>query len=60
MEIPITLAAKLAGVVVHADEMLGADTHHFDRIALEQNIHDPEVKEWIKSLGPLAPQNRRK
>jgi len=54
----LALAYKLASIVVHADEMLGPDGHHFDRIALEQLICDPSVRLWIKSLGALAPVSR--
>lgn len=57
-EISATLASKLASVVVHADEMLSAKGHHFDKIALEQACRDPEVLEWIESLGPMAPVKR--
>lgn len=60
MEISVTLAGKLASVVVHADEMLSPMGHHFDKAALEQACHDPEVQAWIKSLGPLAPLKRGK
>ena len=60
MEITITLASKLASVVVHADEMLSPTGHHFDKTALEQACRDSEVRAWIKSLGPLAPVKRTK
>lgn len=58
MDIPVTLACKLASVVVHADEMLSPGGHAFDKTALEQACRDPEVQAWIKSLGPLAPLKR--
>ena len=54
-----TLAAKIASVVVHADEMLSADGHPFDKTALEQALQDPDVVRWISDLGPLAPRKRR-
>lgn len=53
-----TLAAKLAAVVVHADEMLSPAGHHFDKAALEQVCRDPEVQDWIQRCGPLAPRKR--
>lgn len=49
--IPIGLAAKLAAVAVHADEMLSTDGHEFDRIALERVARDPEVLAWVESLA---------
>ena len=60
MEIPITLAAKLGAIVVHAEEMFSPDGHEFDRIALQQGIADDEVQAWIGSLGPLVPVKRSK
>jgi hypothetical protein len=53
-----SLASKLASIVVHADEMMSPLGQGCDRIALEQAINDPEVKEWINALGPLAPVKR--
>lgn len=52
------LAAKIASVVVHADEMLSAKGHHFDKAALDVALHDPDVQAWIKALGALAPVKR--
>lgn len=61
MTIGAALASKLASVVVHADELFGPDGRvGFDDRALMQAVHDPEVQEWVKSLGPLAPVKRRK
>lgn len=53
-----TLAAKLAAIVVHADELHSPGGHHFDHTALLGAINDPEVQEWIKECGPLAPVKR--
>lgn len=55
------LLCKLGSIVVHADEMLSADGHHFDKIALQQLIADPEVAEWIKAMNAMAmvPVKRR-
>jgi len=55
-----TLASKLASVVVHADELFSSDGHYFDRVALEKAVRDPDVQNWIKLLGPLAPLKRAK
>lgn len=54
----LRLQAKLAAIVVHADEATSSGAHHFDGVALRQLIDDPEVVAWIKSLGPLAPAKR--
>jgi len=59
MSISVALASKLATVVVHADELLSPDGRHVDKEALRIAATDPEVQEWIKSLGPLAPLKRR-
>lgn len=58
MEIPVTLATKLASIVVHADELTSPHGHPWDKMALENLVHDPEVQAWVKSLGPLAPVKR--
>lgn len=41
--------------------LLSADRHHFDRIALQQLISDPEVSEWIEAMNAMAmvPQKRK-
>jgi hypothetical protein len=57
-KIPISLALRLASVVVHADEWTTTGKHDFDFIALRKLIEDDEVTAWIKSLGPLAPVKR--
>ena len=55
----LSLAVKLASIVVHADEATDpVGAHKFDLIALRQLIEDEEVLEWIGKLGPLAPVNR--
>jgi len=56
----MTLAfqAKLAAIVVHADELTSPGGHEFDAAALRALVQDPDVVRWIKSLGPLAPLKR--
>lgn len=54
-----TLAAKLAAIVVHADEFHGGGGHPFDHTAMMAAINDPEVRDWIERCGPLAPRKRR-
>lgn len=53
-----TLAAKLAAVVVHADELFSPDGHDYDRTALLGAARDPEVQDWLQRCGPLAPVKR--
>lgn len=59
--ISASLACKLASVVVHADELFSVDGRKvFDEAALLSAARDPEVSQWVESLGPLAPVKRRK
>ncbi len=59
MKLQMTLVAKLAAIVVHADEMLSSDGHTLDRVALESVVLDAEVQQWVASLGPIAPVKRK-
>lgn len=52
------LAAKLAAVVVHAEELLSPAGHEFDMQALRACCRDPEVQDWLRRCGPLAPVKR--
>lgn len=60
--IDLSLACKLGSIVVHADEMMSADGHAFDRVAIQQLISDPEVSAWIGEMQKQAmvPVKRRK
>lgn len=53
-------AAALLSRLSDRDELLSPDGHSFDRRALQSALNDPEVKQWLESVGPLAPVNRRK
>lgn len=53
-----SLAAKLAAVVVHSAEMISPKGHAFDRLALQSALDDPEVADWLRRCGPLAPVRR--
>ena len=53
-----SLAAKLAAIAVHADEMLSPHAHAFDKVALGVSCRDPEVLDWLVRCGPLAPVAR--
>jgi hypothetical protein len=56
-----SLLCKLGSIAVHADEMMSKDGHHFDRIALNQLLADPEVVEWLKEMDAHAmlPKKRK-
>jgi hypothetical protein len=49
-----SLLVKIGSIVVHAQELLGPQGHHFDRIALQSLFDDAEVKEWIKKMDAIA------
>jgi hypothetical protein len=54
------LLCKIVSAVVHADEMREPGAHHFDKIALDKVLDDPEVKEWVEAMtvGGFAPVKR--
>lgn len=54
------LLAKLGSIAVHADEMMSDDGHHYDRMALQQLIADPEVAEWIAAMNAMAMVPRKR
>jgi hypothetical protein len=56
--IPLSLAMKLGSIAVHAEEFLSPDGHEFDKAALDTLLQDPEVKDWIKVMGPMLPRKR--
>lgn len=53
-----SLGAKLAAIVVHADEYFGPEGHDYDRDALAALLTDAEVIAWLRDIGPLAPHPR--
>lgn len=58
--IPVSLAAKLASIVVHADEWSSPDGHPFDAEAMRRLIADREVIDWVNKVSKagLAPVKR--
>lgn len=56
--IPITLAAKLGSLVVHADEWINPGADRFDEAAIRALLDDSEIREWVYMLGPLVPVKR--
>ena len=55
-----SLLCKLGSIIVHAEEMLSEDGHVYDRVAMLSVLSDVEVKEWLKSMGPMIPLKRKK
>lgn len=49
-----TLMVKLGSIVVHVEEMLSPQGHAFDKIAIQQLLKDPEVKEWLAEMDAMA------
>jgi len=49
-----SVLAKLASIAVHAEEMLSADGHQFDRLALQTLLNDPEVLAFLEAGRHLA------
>lgn len=54
------LLAKIGSIVVHADELLSSDGHAFDRVAMDQLLSDPEVKEWLEQMSGAAMVPRKR
>ena len=44
------LLVKLGSIIVHAEELTSPDGHAFDKIALEQLVHDPDVVAWREAM----------
>lgn len=57
---PLSLLVKIGSIAVHADEFFSPGGHEFDKTALQQLLHDPEVVAWIKQMGPLLPRKRNR
>lgn len=54
----LSLLSKLGSIIVHAEEMASLKGHAFDKIAMDGLLNDPEVREWLKGMGPLLPVKR--
>jgi hypothetical protein len=55
---PLSLLVKLGSIAVHVEELFSLTGHPFDKTALAQLLGDPDVKEWIKAMGPFMPLKR--
>lgn len=49
-----SLLCKLGSIMMHAAEMMAPHAHTFDRVALEQLLDDPEVREWQKAMDAMG------
>lgn len=48
------LLAKIGSAIAHAQECLGADGHHFDKLAFDGLINDSQVKDWMAQMRAIA------
>lgn len=51
---PPSLLVKLGSIAVHAEEWGSVYGHAFDKVAMEQCLNDPEVREWRKAMDAMA------
>lgn len=54
------MIAKLGSIAVHADELLSADGHAFDRTALTALLEDTDVRQFLVTHRALFPVRRRR
>lgn len=55
------LLCKLGSIIVHAEELTSPDGHAFDKMALDQLVHDPDVVAWREAMDSkgFLPKKRR-
>lgn len=54
LQAPTVTMVKLGSIAVHAEEFLSPTGHGFDKIALQQLLDDPDVKDWLFAMDKLA------
>ena len=54
---PLSVLCALGSIAVHAEELLSPTGHRFDIDAL-RSCFTPEVRSWIKAMGPFMPVKR--
>lgn len=54
IEPSVSVAVKLASLAVHAQEMLSSGGHHFDQVAIEGLLSDPEIVAYLALLRGMA------
>lgn len=50
----VATLSKLASIVVHVEELMSPYGHHFDKMAIEDLMRDPDVVQWLKGMRKLA------
>lgn len=50
----LQVLVKLGSIAVHAEELLSPKAHHFDRLALESLLDDPDVQLWLAEMHKAA------
>ena len=58
VKMKLSLVIKLVSIVVHVDELRSPKGHVLDMVALKPLLSDPEVMEFVKDMGVLAPLKR--
>lgn len=55
-----TLLIKLGSAMIHAEEMIETKFRNveFDVPAFNTAAQDPEVRAWVKAMGPMLPLKR--
>ncbi len=48
------LLAKVGSILVHIDEMISDDGHHFDKAAIEALLRDTEVNDWLEAMARMS------
>jgi len=54
----VGLLVKIGSIAVHIEEFFSPHGHPYDKVAAEQLLNDPEVKEWISQMGAMLPRKR--
>lgn len=52
------LLSKLGSIIIHFDEYESAGGHPYDLDTARRTLADPEVREWMKAMGPMLPVKR--
>lgn len=57
---PVSTLLKLASAVIHAEEFMSPHGHDFDKDSFDQQLADPEVRDWLDSMtaAGMAPVKR--
>jgi hypothetical protein len=49
-----SLLVKLGSIAVHVEELASPGGHHWDKVAVESLLNDPEVKQWIAAMTKMG------